>query len=362
LIHTENLIVGLGIAGLNLCHQLEKAGKSFIVIDNCPTNSASLIAAGIYNPIVLKRKVKSWKVDQLFPVLIDTYRELEEKLGDEYLLHDFPILKPISSADEIKEWQQAVAENRVAPFVNSIQETPPKGPFQDKVIGSITINNSGFLRIQKLVLTYRDYLKKKGLLIEKQFDYSSIDLTKNEVVYDDVSADRIIFSEGRFISENPYFNWIPYNPTKGQILTVKVNTPLDASKIYNQQFLFFPTEEKDVFRLGATYSWNQTDEEPSEEATQELLEKVKKAMDIDLEVIEAKAAIRPTVADRRPTIGLHPEEKNVFLFNGMGSKGVMLAPMFAKELVDLIYDGKEVTPEVDLNRFAKRYKKSLIPS
>jgi glycine oxidase len=65
--HTENLIVGLGIAGINLCHQLEKQGKSFIVIDSCPSHSASLIAGGIYNPIAIKRKIKSWKADELFP-------------------------------------------------------------------------------------------------------------------------------------------------------------------------------------------------------------------------------------------------------------------------------------------------------
>ncbi|MDB4655971.1 FAD-binding oxidoreductase [Flavobacteriales bacterium] len=362
MIQTENLIIGLGIAGINLCHQLEKAGKSFLVIDNCPTNSASLIAGGIYNPVVLKRKVKSWNVDRLFPALIDTYRELETVLGDKFLEHDFPILKPISSVDEITEWQQAVAEKRIAPFVSSVEETPPAGPFQDNVIGSVTIDNSGFLRIRKLVLAYRNYLKEKGLLIEKQVRYSSFKLNGDSIIYENVTSERIIFSEGRFISENPFFSWLPYNLTKGQMLTVKVNTPLGPSKIYNQQFLFFPTEEKDIFRLGATYSWNEADEEPTKEATQELLEKVKKALDIDLEVLDAQAAIRPTVADRRPTIGAHPNEKNVFLFNGMGSKGVMLAPTFAKELVGLIYKGKQVNPEVDLNRFIKRYKKSLISS
>ena len=362
MIHTENLIIGLGIAGINLCHQLEKAGRSFVVIDNCPENSASLIAGGIYNPIVLKRKVKSWNVDQLFPALVDTYRELETVFGEKFLEHDFPILKPISSVDEITEWNQAITEKRIAPFVSTVEETPPLGPFQGNVIGSVTIDNSGFLRIRKLVLAYRNYLKEKGLLKEEQVNYSSVKLNADSVVYDDVSADRIIFSEGRFISKNPYFSWLPYNLTKGQMLTVKVNTPIDPSKVYNQQFLFFPTEEKDIFRLGATYSWNETDEEPTEEATQELLGKVKKALNIELEVLEAKAAIRPTVADRRPTIGAHPEEKNVFLLNGMGSKGVMLAPTFAKELVDLIYEGKQVNTEVDLNRFGKRYRKPLISS
>lgn len=354
---TENLIVGLGIAGINLCHQLEKAGKSFLVIDRCPTNSSSLIAGGIYNPVVLKRKVKSWKVDELFPVLVDTYRELEQKLNSEFLLHNFPILKPVSSADELLEWQQAVDDKRLSPYVNSVQTKPPKGPYQDSVIGSVTIENSGFVRFRKLILSYREYLRKKGVLIESEFDFEELQLSRS-LNYEGITADRIIFSDGRFISENPFFNWIPFRPTKGQMLTVRVPGSLTPDKIYNQQFLLFPTEKKNIFRLGATYEWKNLNEEPTQESTAELIERAKRALKIDFEVLDAQAAIRPNVADRRPTIGRHPEIENLYLFNGMGSKGVMLAPHFAKQLVESIYNETEIDTEVDLNRFGKRYRNS----
>lgn len=358
--HTENLIVGLGVAGVNLCHQLEKAGKSFIVLDRIPENSASLIAGGVYNPVVLKRKIKSWNVDELFPVLVDTYTELESKLNTHFLHHKFPILKPISSSDEVIEWKQAVEEKRLAPYVNSVEEKAPEGPFCQSVFSSVTINHSGFVRINKLVLAYREHLIDQGLLAKEEFDFKQLTLD-GEIGYKSYSADRIIFCDGRFVSNNPYFNWIPYNPTKGQMLTVRVDKDLDPSKVYNQQFLFFPTEEKNVFRLGATYSWNETDEEPTEEATNELIEKLQKAVDVNVEVLDAQAAIRPTVSDRRPTVGSHPTIKNVYLFNGMGSKGVMLAPTYAKELVENIYYGSPINSEADLNRFArKHFRKSVL--
>jgi len=354
---TENLIIGLGIVGINLCHQLEKAGKSFLVIDRCPENSSSLIAGGIYNPVVLKRKVKSWKVDELFPFLIETYQELESQLGVDFLLHDFPILKPISSANELNEWQQAVDDGRLSPFVDSVENQTPNGPFQNGVLGSVTIKDAGFVRIGKLVLAYRNYLKKSGLLIEEEFDYREV-RAEEKVSYKDVSAERIFFCEGRFISENPFFNWIPFRPTKGQMLTVRVPEELTPDRIYNQQFLLFPTEEKNIFRLGATYEWNNLNEEPTQESTDELIERAQRALNIDFEVLDAQAAIRPNVADRRPTIGCHPEMENLFLFNGMGSKGVMLAPYFAKQLVENIYNGTEIDSEVDLMRFKKRYANS----
>ncbi|MFC2175468.1 NAD(P)/FAD-dependent oxidoreductase [Bacteroidota bacterium] len=357
--HIENIIVGLGIAGVNLCHQLEKAGRSFVVIDRCPTNSSSLIAGGIYNPIALKRKIKSWKVDALFPVLTENYRELEVKLNSSFLLHPFPILKPIFSEHEITEWQQAVDDGRLLPYVDSVQKTAPKGPFQKNVIGSVTIKNSGFIRVEKLLLDYRKHLMQKELLINLAFEHSLLERDVTSVRYAGITADRIIYCEGRFISENPFFNWIPFKPTKGQMLTVKTDASLSPNQIYNQQFLLFPTEQEHVFRLGATYDWDNIDEIPTAEATEELLGKVEKALDIKLEVLEENAAVRPTVSDRRPVIGQHPEVNNAFLFNGMGTKGVMLAPYFAKQLVEHIYSGAPIDAEANLQRFMrKHYKKA----
>ncbi len=295
-------------------------------------------------------------VDDLFPGMIEAHQELDEKLDIQSLNHDFPILKPISSDDEVTEWKQVIAEGRLHPYVDSIEENVPKGPFKEDVFASVTIKKSGFVRIEKTLLAYREYLKRKGLLIQENFEHSDIGLSEEAVTYRDIKADRILFSEGRFISANPYFNWVPFKPTKGQILTVKADSSLTPDRIYNQQFLLFPTEEKDVFKLGATYEWDKLDEIPTQQSTAALLAKAEKTLTTKFEVLEEKAAIRPTVIDRRPVIGVHPEYKNLFLFNGMGTKGIMIAPYFAKQLVDFIYEGKSIAQEVDLGRFMKRYR------
>lgn len=351
---TENLVVGLGIAGLNLCHQLEKQGRTFLVIDNCPTNSASLVAGGLFNPIGLKRKIKSWKIDELFEVMMPNYKEIEAKLNTR-LLHELPILKPISSREELPEWQSAIDEDRISPYVDTLISESPSGPFQPDVVGSATIHQGGFVNMRSAISKYREYLKEKGWLMQEPFDHFAIEESSAGVSYKGISADRIIFCEGRFISMNPFFSWVPMKPTKGQMLTVKVSPYLSPEMIYNQQFYMFPTVEKDVFRLGATYDWNDLNEEPTEAAKEDLISKVKKALNVEMEVLEHHAAIRPNVHDRRPVLGSHPENPNLILFNGMGSKGVMLAPYFAKQLVDHIYNGSGLDPEVDLNRFVKRY-------
>lgn len=353
--HTENLIVGLGIAGLNLCHQLEKAGKTFLVVDRCPANSSSLIAGGIYNPIALKRKLKSWKVDELFPSLVEAYSEIDQTLGVSSLEHNFPILKPISAADDLHEWERAIAESRLSPYVNSLQVGTPAGPFSKNTIASVTIEHAGFVRIGKMLMAYREYLRNSGRLLVGDFDHAGLEFDDDTIRYQNLQANRVIFADGRFIQENPHFSWLPFRGTKGQMLTVKVPDSLTADRIYNQQFLLFPTEEKNIFRLGATYEWTRLDEIPTQEATEELVAKVESVLSIKLEILDAQAAVRPTVIDRRPVVGRHPDKPSLFIFNGLGTKGVMLAPYFAKQLVDHIYDGIALDPEVDLNRFVRKH-------
>jgi len=68
-------------------------------------------------------------------------------------------------------------------------------------------------------------------------------------------------------------------------------------------------------------------------------------------VVMHKAGIRPTVKDRRPFLGAHPDHNNLYVFNGLGTKGVSLAPYFAKHLVDHMVDGVELMKEVSIGRF-----------
>jgi glycine/D-amino acid oxidase-like deaminating enzyme len=72
----DYLIIGQGISGTWLSYYLEKANRSFIVIDNDQPNSASRVAAGIINPVTGRRIVKTWMIDELLSFLIPAYEEL----------------------------------------------------------------------------------------------------------------------------------------------------------------------------------------------------------------------------------------------------------------------------------------------
>ena len=112
------------------------------------------------------------------------------------------------------------------------------------------------------------------------------------------------------------------------------------------------------YKLSSSYSWKTLDWQPHDEAKEELLKGFEELFDVPYTLVEHRAALRPTVSDRRPYLGRHPEYASLAIFNGLGSKGVMLAPYFSQHLASHLLDGTPLLPEVDIKRHLKRFHRS----
>ena len=107
----------------------------------------------------------------------------------------------------------------------------------------------------------------------------------------------------------------------------------------------------DVFKVGATYKWDNDDTTPTPQGYAELKDKTDVLIDGSYEVLEHVVGIRPTTKDRRPILGKHEQEHNMYLFNGLGSKGVLIAPYFSKIMADFILNNTVIDNEISTNRF-----------
>jgi len=161
-----------------------------------------------------------------------------------------------------------------------------------------------------------------------------------------------VFCEGYKFYQNPFFNYIPLSPTKGEILIIKTK---DLPNCILSQGCFVMPIGDDKYVLGATYDRDNINQETTTTGREQLIEKLKNIGDFNFEIIEQRAGVRPTTHDRRPIIGPHPRYSNVFIFNGLGSKGVMLAPYFADELIQHITNGVELNNEVRVSRYSKKH-------
>jgi glycine/D-amino acid oxidase-like deaminating enzyme len=104
------------------------------------------------------------------------------------------------------------------------------------------------------------------------------------------------------------------------------------------------------FKVGATYGWKEFTNETTPEALEELTKKLVLMGCTQFELVVQKTGIRPATQDRRPFIGFHPNKQSG-IFNGFGSKGVSLAPYFAKQWTSEILGKTSVHSEASIRRF-----------
>ena len=106
-----------------------------------------------------------------------------------------------------------------------------------------------------------------------------------------------------------------------------------------------------MYYAGATFNWDTKNLICSEEARNEILEKIKKLKNFNYQLIDQKVAVRPSVKDRRAIIGNHKRHKNLYLMNGLGSRGMLLAPYLTNQLCSNILEKKEINSEINVTRF-----------
>jgi glycine oxidase len=181
-----------------------------------------------------------------------------------------------------------------------------------------------------------------------------LQLTDDGVNYRDISAKHLIFCEGYQVIHNPYFKWLPLQPTKGEVLEIQSDQNFSPERIYNKAVYVVP-EGEGRFIVGATYNWRNPDEEPTPEGKAELSERFSQITPEKFKVTGHWAGIRPAVRDRTPLAGVHPNFKQLSVFNGMGSKGVMMAPYLAQHVADALTGKAELMPEIHISRYLSLY-------
>ena len=216
--------------------------------------------------------------------------------------------------------------------------------------------NGNELDIQKLVLGYRKYLLDVKLLIQDSFDYDAIVVHENFAEYKGIQAKHIVFAEGFGLHQNPFFNDLPLDGTKGELLHIKAPN-LKLNEIIKSSVFILPIGN-DLYKVGATYNWEDKTNEPTKAGKDELIEKLNELITCDYEIVEHLAGVRPTVKDRRPLVGTHFEHKNLHLLNGLGTRGVMLGPFLAKSLLEYLEEGTTLDKEINIERYYKKRAKS----
>jgi glycine oxidase len=347
----DYLIVGSGIAGICFAETALKNNKSFLVVEDF-SSSSSRIAGGLYNPVILKRFSQVWQASQQLEYGLPFYAEIEKRINAKV---DFkiPIYRKFASIEEQNNWFQAADKPNLAPFLSTkIIQKQYQSISSEFGFGEVL--QTGYVDTATLINEYVAYLQNLHLFLNEAFDYSQVSFFDDFVQYKAIQAKHIIFAEGFGLHANPFFNELPLDGTKGELLIIKA-PDLNLDVVLKSSIFILPIGNYH-FKVGATYNWDDKTDTPTEEGKQELTENLRELIECEFEIVEHFAGVRPTVKDRRPLVGTHVEHERLHILNGLGTRGVMLGPSLAKDLFENIENNLPLDNQIDIKRFDKKKK------
>lgn len=348
----EYLIIGQGIAGSMIAFELHQRSVSFDIINKTDYNSSSHVAAGLYNPITGRKMVKTWNADQIFSGLEHYYEELERFLRGKFL-YSSKIYRPFLSLEEQNDWQGRLGDGGFNAFVEEVKSGKSANDSINDSFGGLYLKNAGYVDTTVMLESFKRFFLELGAYQEDSFDFSQLEEQTNAFLYRGITYKGVIFCEGNNVRNNPYFDWLPLKPVKGEILDINID--YDESFILNRGVFMLPKTAGGYSRVGSTYDNQMLNYEPTAVALEYLTEKLRAIYTRDFKLVRHRAGIRPATRDRKPFVGRHPDKKELTIFNGLGTKGVSLAVYYAKQFADYLTNEKPIDDEVNIERFFSFY-------
>jgi glycine oxidase len=317
-----------------------------VVIDEPRMSRASRVGAGIINPISGKRYSSIWNRDEILPLAMRLYAALEQKFGEQFI-REVPTLRLFGSEEERTFWQAKRAPTQE--FASLIEQNQIPSGVQS-LFGGLEYS-SWHVDTEDVVERLRTWLVSNDALFEDFFDEQSCSFSSNDVQYKHLSAKKIVFCNGWKAHKSLLWGELPLSPAKGELLTVALEGASLRTLLVQGIFLL-PLPNGNV-RIGATYEWDDLNEDTSEAVQIQLLQAAQALFPATMHVLHHQAGIRPAARDSKPILGLHPQRVNCAVVNGFGAKGAVYAPFAAECILACLEEGTAIPHGISLLRFAR---------
>ena len=347
----DTIIVGQGLAGTTLAWKLIEAGENVLVVDSERGQGASAVAAGLMTPVTGKRMVCSPTFQEDWEAAIHFYQQIETKLEAD-LLSIGPLIRLF---DRQADRQNYLDRSDRQDFVEA---EPWEGTLEAE--GSVRLGvkiwPSGRLNVERYLSKSRQFFKQQGSYQQGHLAFDGdvqFGDRHYQLVNDSVEAKSLVLCQGAVVNEK--FPQVPNNPAKGEILKVKLDSATIRNVVHRSIWVapdegitseensvaekakrsdqLSDTARPQIFTVGATYDWREFELTPTQKAETELRRKLASIVSQEPKIERTMVGIRPTMKDRQPVLGQHPDFNGLWILNGLGSKGTLKSPILADRLL-----------------------------
>lgn len=325
-------IIGQGFGGTALAWRAHWAGHEVVLFDRGLDASASWVAAGLVNPIVLKRKRLVGEAMAHIDAFSPFYERVEQEIGCSVR---FPgeIHEVLPDGAAENAWAALGAERGFEPFIGALLPVPDARFCASSLA---PVRQSARLRVQTYLSESREFFTQHHRLVEAMVEH--IEHHKGQWhVGEKEQVDVLLLAEGVQAQwTQHFFGTLPFAPTKGEGLRIRWEGPELPVAVHKNVFLL--PEGDGSYQVGSTYAWEGIDEGPTEKARAEILEKLRGWFEQEVEVLDHWTGVRPTMRNRQPVYGWHSELPGLGYLNGLGSRGALTTPLLSARLWGLHSD------------------------
>ncbi len=356
------IIAGGGLAGLATAAQLVEKNKNLKVLvyeARQIGDGASGVPAGMVNPATGQRAHMVWNAEACFRMLDKRLDQLSSgsstilKLQngvmrpavDEYLAENF------RASLENKRWPKGWIEWLEPDAVRN------KVPNLKNSFGALFIKKGKTVRTPEYLEAYANYLKEAGVSFIFGGPYS-ID-NKNGWTLNNgtnsFSAPALVITTGYKARENKYWSELPLNAVKGQLALYHCPEKVSHIPAISAYGYITPVDDHRL-AVGSTYEHHFFDENPDAQGAGLLDQKFNELLPglyPKCNRIGQWSGIRATTPDRLPIAGEHYDMKGLYVYAGLGSKGLLYSEFVASLLAMHITEKKDLPFEISLYRFAR---------
>lgn len=330
------LVVGHGLAGAILAQSLLMRGIMVHCVDAGIKHSASSVAAGLINPFIGPKLNVPEQFNECMKANLAFFQNWEIEVGEK-LFHSEHLLRVFTSEKQVSRWKELSESSAYALSFLDERELDQNG----------ISGKWGAGKTQ----AYRLHIQRFLALSKERLISMNCWQNGNDIDIKDKSVSAIIFAEGFNVIENPFFNWLPFAPAQGEILELCGPVLPSAS---NGTWLI-PSADNN-YLTGSTWKHSDLKSGPTLEGKNEIYRNLNFVPIEIFKEINHFSGIRSGTKDRNPILGQHPEHKNLFIFNGFGSRGSTTIMSNAKRLINLLELEIELPEKVSLKRFMEYYK------
>ena len=320
------VIVGLGLAGACTAWHLWRRGVPFQIVDRGVAGS-SHVAAGLIHAVTGKQCAVAEDFAQRREEAEAFYQSHENVLGETFW-HPLGVIRLLSQ----EEARKKLAKFRTGAAAEWVEEFASDERWPYDVV--VLLRGGARLDVPVFLRATREFFWKQGCLEESEMLERGADVIT-------------VFCEGAegLIRGNPVA-W-RHRSARGEILTVRAPAWKQTRLVTGRGWLV-PVGE-DVYKVGATYEWDDLQRGPSEQGLERLKRMAHELGGDGFEVIDQQSGVRPILRQSQPVAGKIQED--IWVLNGLGSKGSLYAPWAAGQLVDALVDGKPLESALSVDEY-----------